>query len=75
MKKNTHPTYGPVKFEDRSTGEVFEIGSTLGDPSRETRRVKIDVSSSSHPFWTGGDDRRATEGRVAAFHRRYGTTR
>lgn len=83
MKKGHHPAYGPVAFRDRSTGTTVVISSTLvasaGDRTIEvgTERyplVDVDVSSDSHPFWTGQTRTLDTEGRVEAFERRYGRT-
>ncbi|TIC82649.1 type B 50S ribosomal protein L31 [Nocardioides sp. GY 10127] len=81
MQRQIHPTYGPVAFRDRSTGHVVVTGSTL--VSREGLRtlevdgatypvVDVDVSSDSHPFWTGRAGTLDSEGRVEAFLRRYG---
>ncbi len=78
MKKGTHPPYGPVVFRDRSTGRVFLTGSTMTSERSmaidgvEYPVVDVDVSSDSHPFWTGTAQVMDTEGRVEAFHRRYG---
>lgn len=82
MKQGIHPAYEPVAFRDRSTGRVFLVRSTLvggRDPGstvdvdgRSYPVVDVDVSSDSHPFWTGRTRRLDTEGRVQAFERRYG---
>jgi large subunit ribosomal protein L31 len=76
-----HPAYGPVAFRDRSTGRIVVTRSTL--VSRETDKtvevdgrtypaVDVDITSDSHPFWTGKTRNLDTEGRVEAFERRYG---
>lgn len=78
MKQGIHPTYGPVVFRDRSTNRLFLTRSTL--TSTETVEIEgrvypvvdVDVSSDSHPFWTGKGKVLDTEGRVEAFRRRYG---
>ena len=81
MQPDIHPTYGPVAFRDRSTGTVVVVGSTLaGRAASRTVEVDgvtyplvdVDVSSASHPFWTGTARELDTEGRVEAFRRRYG---
>lgn len=81
MQPDIHPAYGPVAFRDRSTGTVVVVGSTLaGRPGLRTLEVDgvtyplvdVDVSSASHPFWTGTARELDTEGRVEAFRRRYG---
>lgn len=81
MKKGIHPAYGPVAFRDRSGDLVFVSSSTLVG-SNETVDVDgttypvidVDVSTASHPFWTGRGRVLDTEGRVEKFNRRYGTT-
>jgi large subunit ribosomal protein L31 len=79
--KHGHPTYGPVAFRDVTTGTVVITGSTLvareGLPILEAEAtsypmVDVDVSSESHPFWTGRHRPVDTEGRIEAFHRRFG---
>lgn len=78
MKKGIHPPYGPVVFRDRSSGRVFLTSSTItSDRTLEIDGVDypvvdVDVSSDSHPFWTGRAQVMDTEGRVEAFRRRYG---
>ena len=84
MKKGIHPEYGPVAFRDISTGRIFTSRSTL--VSRGSARTieidgaqvpvfDVDVTSDSHPFWTGQARVMDTEGRVQAFERRYGAGR
>lgn len=81
MKQGIHPAYGPVAFRDRGTGQVFVTRSTLA--GQDTGRsitvdgttyplIDVDVSSASHPFWTGHQRTIDSEGRVQAFERRYG---
>ncbi len=81
MKPGTHPTYGPVAFRDRGTGKLFLTRSTLAERAHEKTVdvdgvtypvVDVDVTSDSHPFWTGTAKVMDTEGRVEAFNRRYG---
>ncbi|WP_139979367.1 type B 50S ribosomal protein L31 [Nocardioides litoris] len=83
MQAGIHPEYGPVAFRDRGTGTVVVVGSTLAGRSRDQGPtievdgttyplVDVDVSSASHPFWTGTARELDTEGRVEAFRRRYG---
>lgn len=82
MKQDIHPEYGPVAFRDRSTGTVVVVRSTLagraGDKTVEVDGrtyplVDVDISSESHPFWTGTARTLDSEGRVEAFQRRYGS--
>lgn len=81
MKDGIHPTYAPVVFRDRSGDLLLLTRSTLaGRDGAETVEldgvtypvVDVDVSSASHPFWTGRGRVVDTEGRVEAFRRRYG---
>lgn len=83
MKQGIHPPYGPVAFRDRATGRITLTRSTLvGRATDQTvdvggRRypvVDVDVTSDSHPFWTGTARTLDSEGRLEKFHRRYGGT-
>ncbi|QWC84540.1 type B 50S ribosomal protein L31 [Nocardioidaceae bacterium] len=81
MQPDIHPAYGVVAFRDRSTGKLFLTRSTLADSPRPTETVEVDgtpvpvvdvdISSDSHPFWTGTSRTLDTEGRVEKFRRRY----
>ena len=81
MQQGIHPPYGPVAFRDRATGRVTVTRSTL--VTRDIDKVieidgtsypvvDIDISSDSHPFWTGMSRTLDSEGRVEKFQRRYG---
>ncbi|MGK9270543.1 type B 50S ribosomal protein L31 [Williamsia muralis] len=79
MKANIHPDYHPVIFKDSSTGKAFLTRSTLtSDVTLEWEDgnryplVVVDVTSDSHPFWTGAQRVMDTAGRVQKFERRYG---
>lgn len=80
MKKDIHPVYGPVAFRDSATGHTFVTRSTMADRAERTviidgetvPVVDVDITSGSHPFWTGRARTIDTEGRVQAFQRRYG---
>lgn len=78
MKQGIHPEYRPVVFLDTSTGHKFLTRSTI--PSKETVEwddgneyplVKVDVSSASHPYYTGKMKYVDTAGRVEKFQRKY----
>ena len=85
--KNIHPTYGPVVFRDASAGFTFLTRSTLaGDtdsgPGRATATIEwtdgntypvidVEISSASHPFWTGSARVVDTAGRIEKFRQRY----
>ena len=79
MKKQMHPDYHPVVFQDASTGKSFLTRSTV--TSERTVEwedggtyplLVVDVTSDSHPFWTGAQRVMDTAGRVEKFERRYG---
>lgn len=73
MQKDIHPTMNPVIFRDASAGKDFYAWSTI--TSEETEDVKgvkhyvirLDVSSASHPFFTGKQHLVDTSGRVEKF--------
>ena len=78
MKKNIHPTYGPVVFRDRSAGYQFLTRSTATSDKTiawedgETYPViDVEISSASHPFWTGKQRLLDTAGRVEKFRAKY----
>ena len=79
MKPGIHPAYRPVVFRDRAAGFAFLTRSTLtGDRTVEWEDgrtypvVDVEISSESHPFYTGKARTVDTEGRVAQYERRYG---
>ncbi len=77
MKPEIHPNYTPVIFVDASTGKEFHSFSTArSSNSREVDGVKhnlitLEVSSDSHPFWTGKMHRLDTAGRIERFEKRF----
>jgi len=82
MKQDIHPNYRPVVFQDLSEGTNFVIRSTVRTDERitlddgvEYPLVKVEISSASHPFFTGTMKIVDTAGRVERFERRYGTRR
>ena len=79
MKQGIHPeNYREVVFKDMSNEEIFITRSTVA--SKETIEVdgvtyplvKLEITSSSHPFFTGKQKLVDTAGRVDKFMRRYG---
>ena len=79
MKQDIHPNYRPVVFQDLSEGTNFVIRSTVEtddtitlDDGVEYPLVKVEISSASHPFFTGTMKIVDTAGRVERFERRYG---
>lgn len=79
MKKDIHPDYRPVVFKDVSTDYAFLTRSTVStkrtiqwEDGNEYPLVTLEISSSSHPFYTGTQRLLDTAGRVERFQRRYG---
>jgi len=79
VKTGIHPEYRPVVFRDRSAGYSFLTRSTMTSSTTvvwedggEYPVVEVDVSSASHPFYTGRSRTLDTAGRVEKFQRRYG---
>ena len=78
MKSGIHPQYHPVVFVDSSTNEELVTMSTAtSEVTREIDgvehyEIRIEISSSSHPFWTGQQKLVDSEGRVERFRRKYG---
>ena len=78
MKKGIHPeNYRLVAFKDMSNGDVFVTRSTANTREKEVVNgveypvVKLEISSSSHPFYTGKMKLVDTAGRVDKFMNRY----
>jgi large subunit ribosomal protein L31 len=79
MKKDIHPDYREVVFMDMSNSHKFITRSTI-DTRGETidvdgttyPLVKLEVSSVSHPFYTGKNVFLDTAGRVEKFQKRFG---
>lgn len=78
MKKDIHPAYHPVVFVDTGAGAEFVTRSTI--KSKEVRKidgvdhyvVRLDVSSASHPFYTGKQRFVDAAGRIDKFRSKYG---
>lgn len=78
VKKDIHPKYRPVVFQDVSTDYKFLTRSTVQtkrtikwDDGKEYPLVTLEISSSSHPFYTGTQRLLDTAGRVERYQRRY----
>lgn len=77
MQKDIHPAYQDVLFHDTNADAYFIIGSTV--KTNQTREyegktypyVTLDISSASHPFYTGEQRQTSNEGRVASFNKRF----
>jgi large subunit ribosomal protein L31 len=81
MKPDIHPEYRYVVFRDVScdfeflTRSTIETDKTTEYDGAEYPLVVIDISSQSHPFYTGTQKILDTEGRVDRFYKKYGLTR
>ncbi len=78
MKADIHPQYNDVVFQDVTSDFAFLTRSTLSsketikwEDGKEYPLLKIDVSSASHPFYTGKQKLLDTGGRVDKFRKRY----
>jgi large subunit ribosomal protein L31 len=80
MKADIHPDYREVVFQDVTSDFKFLTRSTLAASAKETIKwedgneyplVKIEVSSATHPFYTGQNKIVDTSGRIDKFKRRY----
>lgn len=86
MRKGIHPTYEPVVVRDvsvpqgtpgrefltRSTAAATATETTLWEDGHTYPLVEVQISSISHPFYTGRQKILDTAGRVEKFNRRYG---
>ena len=82
MKKDIHPDYRPVVFQDTSSNTSFLTRSTVRtndtvkwEDGNTYPLAKVEISSASHPFFTGTMIIMDTAGRVERFERRYGRRR
>jgi large subunit ribosomal protein L31 len=77
MKTAVHPRLNHVIFHDIPTGAEWMSRSTATSPERrvvdgvEAYVIRLDISSASHPAWTGQQRIVDTAGRVERFERRY----
>jgi large subunit ribosomal protein L31 len=79
MKPEIHPDYHDVIFVDSATGTEWASRSTV--TSKETRDVdgtdvpvvRLEISSVSHPFWTGKMRELDADGKIDRFRKRYGS--
>ncbi|MGX9417367.1 type B 50S ribosomal protein L31 [Vibrio sp. WJH972] len=78
MKHNIHPDYQDVVFHDTAADKYFIIGSTLKTERTVEYQGKtypymtLDVSSASHPFYTGEQRIVKQDGQVSKFNSRFG---
>ena len=79
MKKDIHPKdYRPVVFKDMSNGDMFlsrstaKTNDTVEFEGETYPVIKVEISNTSHPFYTGKSKLVDTAGRVDKFMSRYG---
>ena len=82
MQQDIHPDYHPVVFLDTATGFKFLTRSTMNskesiewEDGNEYPLVKVDVSSASHPFYTGKQKYVDSAGRVEKFQNKFRRSR
>lgn len=78
MKSGIHPNFRDVVFKDVSCDFAFLTKSTIQtketiqwEDGKEYPLVKVDISSASHPFFTGKQKLVDAEGRVERFRKKY----
>jgi large subunit ribosomal protein L31 len=81
MKPRIHPEFRPVVFRDRAADTAFLTRSTAHssktiewEDGSTYPLIDVEISSASHPFYTGTSRVLDTAGRVERFERRYGRT-
>ena len=81
MRKDIHPDYKEVVFQDVQSDFKFLTRSTMSsnekikwEDGKEYPLVKLEISSASHPFFTGKQKLVDSTGRVERFKQRYGST-
>jgi large subunit ribosomal protein L31 len=78
MKADIHPNYRDVVFQDVTSGFSFLTRSTIDtketiewEDGTEYPLFKVEISSQSHPFYTGKQNLNKTAGRIERFQSRY----
>ena len=78
MKTDIHPDYHPVLFRDLASGKTILTRSTATSQKTETWEdgneypiIEVEISSESHPFYTGKQRIMDSAGRVEKFNTRY----
>ena len=83
MKKDIHPEYNQVVFKDVSTDFSFLSRTTMKitdeqkikwEDGNEYPLIKLEISSASHPFYTGKQKVIDTEGRIEKFKKKFGSS-
>ena len=77
MKKDIHPNYRKVLFKDITTDKNYIVASsvetteTINEDGVDYPLVKVEISSSSHPFYSGKERSGGTTGRIDKFKQKY----
>ncbi|MEM7195659.1 MAG: type B 50S ribosomal protein L31 [Pseudomonadota bacterium] len=77
MKPGIHPDYRDVLFHDTTADVYFVIGSTVSTTRTAEYEGKtypymsVEISSASHPFYTGKQRFIQNDGEIAKFNKRY----
>lgn len=83
MKEGIHPNYKAVIFHDPGANFSFLTRSTIDTNNKETMKwedgneypvIRVEISSASHPFYTGKQKVVDTAGRIEKFRQRYSRT-
>ena len=83
LKKGIHPDYHPVVFRDAGADFAFLCRTTMKVDSARTIAwtdgrtypvIELEISSASHPFYTGRQKMLDREGRVDRFRKKFGDT-
>ncbi|MEC9445049.1 MAG: type B 50S ribosomal protein L31 [Pseudomonadota bacterium] len=78
MRKDIHHFYKQVLFHEKKVDVFFLTRSRATNKAtreyegKEYPYYPLDISSASHPFYTGEQRKTSTEGRVASFNKRFG---
>lgn len=79
VKKGIHPEYHPVVFMDSTSGFKFLSASTRTssemvewEDGNSYPLIRMEITSDSHPFYTGQQKVTAARGRIEQFNRKYG---
>jgi len=79
MKADIHPEYNAVVFQDLASDFKILTRSTLSssesikwEDGNEYPLIKVDISSASHPFYTGKQNTRTNAGAIDKFNKRFG---
>lgn len=78
MRKDIHPNFREVVFKDVSsdftllTKSTIQTKETINMNGKDYPLVTVEISSHSHPFYTGQQRLLDTEGRAEKFKKKYG---